>query len=184
MFIYLQCQKQIEKPQKRFFQRSEFLSILSSSWWHFRGIENIKKINNWTHDPQKKINRGRTSLNSKETVLGWCGIWINWVKYSEKNTNYGAHQFIIKYLLIIDYLNFLKDLTGSNTIFYICPKNIKWFNTFFAEKRRVKCKKLHFISKKKVCVLSFIVENNEWIKKLLRRNVWLKMLYFNTYLFF
>ena len=65
----------------------------------------------------------------------------------------------------MDYLNCSKDLTGLNGIFYMCPKNFKSFHTFFAEKRRVECKKEHFLSKKKFCVFIFI-RKNECIKKI------------------
>ena len=55
--------------------------------------------------------------------------------------NYGVHQFVIKYLQKIDYLNYLKDLNGLNGILYMCPKNFKSFQKYFAEKRQVECKK-------------------------------------------
>ena len=46
-------------------------------------------------------------------------------RQSKKNTNYGAHRFVIKYLLTIDNLNCLKDRTILNGIFYMCSKNFQ-----------------------------------------------------------
>ena len=58
------------------------------------------------------------------------------------------------------------DVIGLNCIFYMCPKNFKSFHIFFAEKRRVKCKKKNIFSRRKnIVLLFFIGENNEWIKK-------------------
>ena len=42
----------------------------------------------------------------------------------------------------------LKDLNGLGGILSMCPKNFKSFHTFFAEKRRVECKKITCPAKK------------------------------------
>ena len=55
---------------------------------------------------------------------------------------------------------------GLNSIIYVCPKNFKSFHKFFAEQRRIKCKKKTLYRRKFFAYLFFIGENNVWIKKI------------------